>query len=129
MQLEMKPLQHRGIRAVIAWALSLLLLLSPLLSQAHHHAGPPAPVTAKDGIMPCHQMQQAVSPKTACPHCKQGGMSLQCDCCDDALPLSLPSESDVSVSLVLLLMQSHSSNPQTRPDPPPATHYRPPIDT
>ncbi len=125
----MIPSPYRGIRAGVVWMLSLSLMLSPLLAQAHLHAGQPAPAAVEGDTMPCHQIQikQAQAPKPACPHCEQNGKSLQCDCCDLAFSPTLPSGANVRVGLTRLLTQISGFKPPPRPDPLPTFHYRPPI--
>ncbi len=120
-------MKRLGVRAATAWIASLLLVLSPLLAQPHLPAVHPVPAHAVSGEMPCHQAQKPLLAKPACPHCEQPGFSLQCDCCDDLVSPSLLSEIGVSVALVLQPTQTLSFNPLARPDPPPSSHYRPPI--
>ncbi len=123
----MRSLQRHGIRAVTAWVFSLLLIFSPLLARPHLPAAYPVPAHAAGGEMPCHMAHPPVPAKPACPHCEQPGLSLQCDCCDNLVSPSLLGEVGVSVGLVMQAAQTLSFTPLARPEPPPTSHYRPPI--
>ncbi len=109
----------------MAWLLSLLMLLMPLLGQAHNGHTPAAPVMAHE--MPCHQMTPPMTPQRHCPHCDEAGITLQCDCCDQAVSPTLPGTETRTAGPVLHNLETPRFDLQARSDPPPTTLYRPPI--
>ena len=117
--------RHSTLRAFTAWVLSLLMLCSPVLAQAH--AWQPQQEPEPVAQMPCHQDEDHPAAQPACPHCDEGGISLLCDCCDQALSPTLLSQPDLSPGLFLPLGGIGAWVSITRPDPPVSDLYRPPI--
>lgn len=117
--------QQSAFQAVTAWVMAVLILCSPVL--AHAHAWQLPQESEPVAQMPCHQDedQQAVQP--ACPHCDKGGLSLLCDCCDQALSPTLLSQPDLQPGLFLPLGGIGAWVSIARPDPPVTDLYRPPI--
>ncbi|MEN8176373.1 MAG: hypothetical protein ABFS23_11455 [Pseudomonadota bacterium] len=114
-----RPLTRR-----IAWSVAILLILLPLLTQAHWIA-PPASAAVTTEIS-CHQT--SASPLDgACQHCQDGQPSLGCDCCDPTAPPSLSLEPSLFVTLYRHVgLRQPAATPEP-PDPLPASRYRPPI--
>lgn len=121
----MKTQQGKNIRAAMAWLLLLLMLISPLMAQAHTWIRQAEPVMAGD--MPCHQTARPVAADSLCPHCDENGVSLQCDCCDQAVSPSLPVVRSVTLGPVFRSVERFVFSTLTRTDPPPKSRYRPPI--
>ena len=117
--------QHSTLRAITAWVLSLMMLCSPVLAQAHAWLPEQEPASVVE--MPCHQDRAQPASQSACPHCDEGGMSLLCDCCDQALSPTLLSHPDLRPGLFLPLGGIVAWVSLDRPDPPVADLYRPPI--
>jgi hypothetical protein len=113
-------------QAVSAWVLSLLMLCSPVLAQAHAWQPMPEPVSVA-GDMPCHQELSLQTSQPACTYCDESGMSLLCDCCEQALSPSLLNESTIQAGLFSPRGDVNVRAPLSRPDPPPTDLYRPPI--
>ncbi len=115
--------QQRTQARHLAWVISLLLFLSPIITQAHWIA-PIASSGATDQQMPCHQASNDVED---CKHCTDAVKSLACDCCDSAVPLNLG-----AVQGLFFTFQFHAERPiqpdnQEFPDPLLGSLYRPPI--
>ncbi|MET0066825.1 MAG: hypothetical protein ABW076_10835 [Candidatus Thiodiazotropha sp.] len=120
----MQPRQQPGTRSLIVWLLSWALVFSPMLAgaTASQMSVPDHPAM---GEMPCHQTQ--ASAERACPHCDENGLSLLCDCCDQAVSQTLLMSQGGAVCLTLELGETSQFILQTRSDPPPTLLFRPPI--
>jgi len=109
----------------LSWVLSLLLLLSPLLSQAQWIQAPlsSAPESTE---MPCHQAD--ANPRDDdCGRCGNSAGLLGCDCCQNSMPPSLTIGQTPYIHTCLHhQLQTIAYNPEL-PDPPPGSLYRPPI--
>ena len=116
-------------RTLTAWLLSLLMLCSPLLAQAHTWAWQSEADQPVSGQMPCHQDQDQQPVQPSCPHCDESGMSPLCDCCEQALSPSLLSRSSLQTGLFMPRGEIVIMALLTRPDPPPTGLYRPPINS
>ncbi|MET0029360.1 MAG: hypothetical protein ABW101_17145 [Candidatus Thiodiazotropha sp.] len=119
-----RPRQQRGTHRLMAWLLSWALIFSPLLASASP-SHMPAAAHPTAGEMPCHQTQ--ASAERACPHCDENGLSLLCDCCDQAVSQTLLMSQGGAVCLTLELGETFQFILQTRSDPPPTLLFRPPI--
>ncbi len=123
----MNSQQQRGVRTLMAWLLSWALVLAPMLATAKaghmpNGADPPAM-----GGMPCHQSQTPATSERACPHCDENGLSLLCDCCDQAVSQTLLMSQGGEICLTQELGETFRFILRTRSDPPPNLLFRPPI--
>jgi hypothetical protein len=123
----MNSRQQRGVHTLIAWLLSWALILSPMLATAKLGYMPTRADHPSMGGMPCHQSQTPDTSKHPCPHCDENGLSLLCDCCDQAVPQTLLTSQGGEVCLTLELGETFRFILQTRSDPPPSLLFRPPI--
>ncbi|MDJ0807719.1 MAG: hypothetical protein QNJ78_12910, partial [Gammaproteobacteria bacterium] len=107
------------------WILSLLLLLAPLISLAQW-APEATGLNMDDMEPPCHQTEMTL-PDQQCNHCSGLDGILACDCCQGAVSPSLTMEQTRVVHIPShseLNLQVYTRN---RPNPPPGSLYRPPI--
>ncbi|MEN8180261.1 MAG: hypothetical protein ABFS39_16800 [Pseudomonadota bacterium] len=124
MQRQNNQQQHRTRH--LAWILSLLLFLSPLLTQAQW-ANPTAPSNTSNVEMPCHQAVSSNPQNENCNHCSDTQQSLTCDCCETAVPLSLSMGQGTFTPVLFHTELQILPYDLEFPDPPPGSLYRPPI--
>ena len=123
----MRRFGQSTFRVLTAWALSLSILCSPVLAQAH--AWPSQGEPAMSGEMPCHRDVSREPAQPACPHCDENGVSLLCECCEQALSPSLLNPLALQVGQFMPRGELDARVPPSRSDPPPTDFYRPPIDS
>ena len=126
MMTEWQNRQQRPRTRQLAWFVSLLLLLLPLLTQAQW-SNPSEPFNTSEIELPCHPKHSSHTQPDKCNHCNDAEQSLACDCCQTAVPLSLCMGQATFTPFQFLAELQILQHALEVPDPPPSSLYRPPI--